>query len=260
MSVRDLLQLVFQTNPQLERLLIPNARSTGRGLGGGAYGVVEELDINGALCAGKKIHDTLVDPGNAPDGVLMITKKYLQECQLMSGLRHPNVVQFLGVCFLPNTTLPVLVMERLASSLHGALENNPNIPLSVKASILADVVRGLVYLHNCSPPVIHRDLSANNVLLSTSMVAKIGDLGNARFVDVQQALTLSRVPGTFVYMPPEAFHGIPSYGPELDVFSFGHLSLFTIIQVCTVWLYIVQPNFYEVYYTTSMSWEKKLNM
>ena len=235
MEVRDTLQLVFQTNTQLRRFLIPNARSTGTVLGGGAYGIVEELDVNGVICAGKKIHVVLLDPDNAPDGVQNITRKYLEECQLMSDLRHPNVVQFLGVCFLPNTTLPVLVMERLASSLHDTLESNPNIPLSVKGSILADIARGLVYLHNCSPPVIHRDLSAKNVLLSTSMVAKIGDLGNARIANFQQAHTLSRVPGTLIYMPPQAIHGIPSYGPELDVFSFGHLALFTVIQVC-VWL------------------------
>ena len=232
MAVRDMLQLVFQTNAQLQQFLIPNAQPTGVVLGGGAYGVVEELDINGAICAGKKIHECLIDPGNVAEGVENISRKYLQECQLMSDLRHPNVVQFLGVCFLPNATLPVLVMERLTSSLHDLLVSNPNIPLSVKSSILADIARGLVYLHNCRPPVIHRDLSAKNVLLNAAMKAKIGDLGNARIANFQQAYTLSRVPGTIIYMPPQAFHGIPSYGPELDVFSFGHLAIFTAIQVC----------------------------
>ena len=123
----------------------------------------------------------------------------------MSDLRHPHLVQFLGVCFLPNSTLPMLVMERLLTSLDELLEHNPNIPLSLKRSILADVARGLVYLHSHSPPVIHRDLSAKNVLLNSAMVAKISDLGNACIVDFQPGQlvrTLSRIPRTMVYMPP----------------------------------------------------------
>ena len=85
-----------------------------------------------------------------------------------------------------------------------------------------------------SPPPFLRDLSAKNVLLNSSMVAKISDLGNSRIVDLQPGQlvkTLSRVPGTLVYMPPEAFDNSSKYGPRLDIFSFGHLALFTITQV-----------------------------
>ena len=79
------------------------------------------------LCAGKKIHEVLLDVGNV--GVKDIAAKYVQECQLMSDLRHPNIALFLGVCFLPNCQLPVLVMERLDGSLDDLLETVPNIPL-----------------------------------------------------------------------------------------------------------------------------------
>ena len=190
--------------------------------------------MGGIVCAGKKIHETLIEQGN--HGAENIVSKYVEECQLMSDLRHPHLVQFLGVCFLPNSSLPVLVMERLLTSLDELLERNrnPDIPLSLKMSILADVAKGLVYLHSRSPPVIHRDLSAKNVLLNSAMVAKISDLGNSRIVDFQPgqlARTLSRIPGTMVYMPPEAFEATSKYGPSLDSFSFGHLSLFTITQV-----------------------------
>ena len=187
--------------------------------------------MGGVMCAGKKIHETLIEQGNF--GAENIVSRYVEECQLMSDLRHPHLVQFLGVCFLPNSSLPVLVMERLLTSLDELLEHNPDIPLSLKRSILADVARGLVYLHSRSPPVIHRDLSARNVLLNSDMVAKIADLGNARIVNFQPAQlarTLSRIPGTMVYMPPEAFEDTSKYGPSLDSFSFGHLSLFTITQ------------------------------
>ena len=188
--------------------------------------------MSGVVCAGKKIHETLIEQGNF--GAENIASKYVEECQLMSDLRHPHLVQFLGVCFLPDSTLPVLVMERLLTSLDDVLEHNPNIPLSLKRSILADVSKGLVYLHSRSPPVIHRDLSAKNVLLNSAMVAKISDLGNSRIVTFQPgqlARTMSCIPGTMVYMPPEAMETTSKYGPTLDSFSFGHLSLFTITQV-----------------------------
>ena len=97
------------------------------------------------LCAGKKIHEVLLDVGNV--GVKDIAAKYVQECQLMSDLRHPNITLFLGVCFLPNCQLPVLVMERLDGSLDDLLETVPNIPLVLKRSILEDVASGLLYLH-----------------------------------------------------------------------------------------------------------------
>ena len=104
----------------------------------------------------------------------------------------------------------------------------------MKVSILQDVARGLVYLHGCIPAVIHRDLTARNVLLNSAMVAKIADMGNSRLVDLQPgqlAQTMTRgVPGTAAYMPPEAFEVPPKYGPKLDMFSFGHLALFTATQ------------------------------
>ena len=191
-----------------------------------------QVEVNGLVCAGKKIHEILLDVGNV--GVRDIAAKYVQECQLMSDLRHPNITQFLGLCFLPNCQLPVLVMERLDSSLDDLLESVPNIPLPLKRSMLEDVARGLLYLHNHDPQIIHRDLTAKNVLLTPSLVAKITDFGNSRIVNIQPgqlAQTLSRNPGTLVYMPPEALADTARYGPSLDIFSFGHLGIFIGIQV-----------------------------
>ena len=225
----------LRNDPQLQRYVISNVQPTGRQLGVGSYGSVEELEINSLICAGKRIHESLIEAGNA--GVQNIVRKYVEECQLMSDMRHPHVVQFMGVCFLPDTSLPVLVMERLLMSLDDLLENTPDIPLALKRSMLADVSKGLVYLHNRSSPIIHRDLSAKNVLLNSSMAAKIGDLGNSRIVNLQPgqlARTLSHLPGTLVYMAPEAFERTSCYGPKLDIFSFGHLALFTLTQVSSL--------------------------
>ena len=71
----------FQGSPELQRFVLPEVRPTGRQLGVGSYGSVEELEINGLVCAGKRLHDALVEQGNA--GVSSITRKYLQECQVM---------------------------------------------------------------------------------------------------------------------------------------------------------------------------------
>ena len=188
--------------------------------------------MNGLVCAGKKIHEILLDVGNV--GVRDIAAKYVQECQLMSDLRHPNITQFLGLCFLPNCQLPVLVMEKLDGSLDDLLESVPNIPLALKRSMLEDVARGLLYLHNHDPQIIHRDLTAKNVLLTPSLAAKITDFGNSRIVNIQPgqlAQTLSRNPGTLVYMPPEALADVARYGPSMDIFSFGHLGIFVGLQV-----------------------------
>ena len=150
----------------------------------------------------------------------------------MSSLRHPNITQFFGLCFLPGTQLPLLVMERLETSLDDLLEHMPNIPLSLKCSILENVASGLLYLHKRNPPVIHRDLTSRNVLLTSSLAAKITDMGNSCIMRPGQMVrTLSKLPGTLVYMPPEAQDDTHRYGAYLDIFSFGHLALFTVIQV-----------------------------
>ena len=74
------------------------------------------------------------------------------------------------------------------------------------------------------------------------MVAKIADLGNSRiihFLPGQLAQTLSHNPGTLVYMPPEVMDeidGTAHYGPRLDIFSYGHLALFTVTEVSAMFV------------------------
>ena len=123
-------------------------------------------------------------------------------------------------------------MERLDTNLHELLETTPNLPLAVKNSILLDTARGLLYLHSQSPPIIHRDLTARNVLLNSAMVAKIADLGVARIVNLQpdQLATMTQGPGNIVYMPPEAMEQHTQYNTSLDIFSFGNIALFTLTQ------------------------------
>ena len=84
---------------------------------------------------------------------------------------------------------------------------------------------GLRYLHEYSPPIVHRDLSANNVLLTSSMSAKISDLGVAKILNITPAQMTQRMstqaPGTPCYMPPEALMARPTYTSKIDSYSYG---------------------------------------
>ena len=192
-------------------------------------------------CAGKNLHEVFIEAGN--DGGDEVVHKYLQECQLMSILRHPNIIQFFDLCFLPGTQLPLLVMERLMTSLDDLLEHRTN-QLSHKCSVLEDVASALLYLHKMQP-VIRRDLTAYNVLLTSSLVTKISEMGNSHIIDMkggQIARTLSKLPDTFsldMYMLPEALDDRHRYGPSLDVFSYGHLELVEAHQ-CVLYPNLVQ--------------------
>jgi serine/threonine protein kinase len=110
--------------PDLSSFVVPNVRPTRRELGKGSYGSVEEVEIPGAVCAAKKIHTEFLNIGSREDISHMISK-FASECRLMSTLRHPHIVQFLGVCYLPGERLPSLVMERLDTNLHDLLETTP---------------------------------------------------------------------------------------------------------------------------------------
>ncbi|XP_064407543.1 mitogen-activated protein kinase kinase kinase kinase 4-like [Halichondria panicea] len=225
----------LRDDANLREFVLENVEHFGeeRVLGTGSYGSVQEVMINGEVYAAKKIHEVLLETDER-GGVANLAGNYRRECRLMARIRHPNITQFIGLCFVTGSRLPLLVMERLDSSLDDLLESTPNIPLSVTQYILVCVARGLLHLHRES--VVHRDLTARNVLLTASLRAKITDFGNSRIVNLEPgrlARTLTRFPGTLVYTPPEALsdRGHSVYGPSLDVFSFGVLQLFALTQV-----------------------------
>ena len=127
--------------------------------------------------------------------------------------------------------LPVIVMEKMQHSLRDLVENYDNIPLNVKLSILDEVCLGLRYLHSRNPPIVHRDLTPNNILLSYRLEAKISDLGVAKVMKTDSQNTMTKLPGTPDFMPPEALTIRPVYGTSLDVFSYGGVILNVITQL-----------------------------
>ena len=206
-------------------------------LGKGAFGNVMKVKVKGTACVAKQIHGILLGTQGfetvSEDQWVSVLTKFAEECELLSESRHPNIVQFIGVCELvPGEARSLaLVMERLHSDLGKFISEAKNeIPLPIKLSILHDSSSGLLYLH--SRNVLHRDLNAGNVLLTENLRAKIADLGVARAtMNVKRSTTNpTRTPGCPDYMPPEALHKTPNYDSKLDCFSFGHLMLYLAIQ------------------------------
>ena len=204
-------------------------------LGRGAYGKVYAVKYCETVCAAKEIHSILIEDVEETERRLTI-ESFLRECRQCSMLRHPNVIQFLGVYYptgeggANRMRLPVMIMEMMADSLTLFVDKHEKIPVHIKYSIVHDVSLGLCYLHNHDPPIVHRDLSPNNVLLTAHHVAKISDLGVAKVIKADSKKTMTKAPGTVDFMPPESLASSPLYGPPMDVFSFAGIILHTFNQ------------------------------
>ena len=149
----------------------------------------------------------------------------------MNAIRHPNIVQYLGMFRDTDTHLPVLLMELMDDSLTHFLESSTQpLPYHIQVNICHDITLALSFLH--SNNIVHRDLSSNNVLLCGNVLAKVTDFGMARLGNINPQATRftnTMCPGTDVFMPPEAVQDKPVYTEKIDCFSFGVI----IIQIFT---------------------------
>ena len=196
--------------------------------GVGSYGRVCKAMVDQLTCAAKIIHPTFfaeVDPSS--------TKTMLQfqkECEFLSVIRHPCIIQYLGITQDIETGLPVLLMELMEENLTQFLGRicslSEEVPYHTVVNICHDVLMALAFLH--SNGIVHRDLSSNNILMVAETKAKVTDFGMAKLIDgnrSRQREMLTQCPGTLVYMPPEALRTPPTYNAKLDVFSLGVVSL-----------------------------------
>ena len=187
-------------------------------LGSGAYGSVCKAICDELQCAAKLLHPVLTSDRNL--------QKFRTECQLLSTIKHPNIVQYLGTHDEGPEKL-ILLMELMKESLTSYLERSAlPLPFSVEVNLCHDISLALVYLH--SNDLIHRDLSGNNILLGRDLRAKITDLGMSMLSDRKMS-RLTQAPGCAAYMSPEALADPPTYTNKLDIFSFGVL----VIQILT---------------------------
>ena len=203
---------------EAESWRLKGVEETGEEIGKGAFGTVCKVKKWGMVFAAKKLHDLQLTGSGA------VLTKFEQECRLLNSLRHPHLVQCLGAYIDKASGSPVLVMEHLPTSLAACLQRRPPIPKSLQISLLRNVALGLAYLHDQGPPIIHCNLTANNVLLTSNMEAKIADLGVGRILALSsKSVPAKQPPATAAYMPPEALSPTPNFSTKTDSFSFGVL-------------------------------------
>ncbi|CDP18079.1 unnamed protein product [Coffea canephora] len=156
--------------------------------------------------------------------------QFQQEVEVLSCIRHPNMVLLLGAC----PEYGCLVYEYMSN---GSLEdrlfrrgNTPALPWQHRFRIAAEITIGLLFLHQTKPePLVHRDLKPANILLDRNYVSKISDVGLARLVppSVANSVTQYRMTstaGTFCYIDPE-YQQTGMLGVKSDIYSLGIIFL-----------------------------------
>ncbi|KQJ94036.1 hypothetical protein BRADI_3g08127v3 [Brachypodium distachyon] len=156
-------------------------------------------------------------------------QQFQQEIEILSSMRHPNMVLLLGAC----PEYGCLVYEYMD---YGSLEdrlcrrgNTKPIPWNIRFRIAADIATGLLFLHQAKPePLVHRDLKPGNILLDHNFVSKISDVGLARLVPQSIAevtqYRMTSTAGTFCYIDPE-YQQTGMLTTKSDIYSFGILLL-----------------------------------
>ena len=209
-------------------------------LGIGSYGAVCKAKSGELLCAAKIINPNLLDPVmmyRIPDKEEMgegerwtKIRWFEQESEFLFKLRHPNLIQYLGLCRDPDTSLPVILMELMVDNLTHYLRTPGPIPYHIQVNICHDVARALSFLHSSN--IVHKNLCSNNVLLTDNGKAKVTDFGMATLADLNlQSIPLPSVAvqDKLAYMPPEAVREQPVYTEKMDCFSFGVV----VVQILT---------------------------
>lgn len=149
----------------------------------------------------------------------------INEISIISRLRHPNLVLFLGACTLKEPIL--LLYEYMANgNLEDYYDRNkknkkiwkPNIELLNKW--LLQLTQVIYFLHNCYYPIIHRDLKPSNILLDDSLNIKLTDFGLSKHLKSKKDIyNMSGVTGTLRYMAPEIRNNCDNYDLKVDIYS-----------------------------------------
>jgi len=160
----------------------------------------------------------------------VVFQQFLEEISVLAGLVHPSIVQILGVYIDQGATLEetsrstsLMIMYELMprGSLRQLREMDSvwlELPFNIKVKMALDVARGIEYLHTRDPPLIHRDLKSDNLLVDEDLTIKIGDFGISTRL---QGTVRSKV-GTGGWTAPEVLMDNENgYGLECDIFSFG---------------------------------------
>ncbi|XP_068501059.1 U-box domain-containing protein 35-like isoform X4 [Phaseolus vulgaris] len=224
-KMRKLLDNLTQTDVRYRRYSIEqieaatNFFAESQKIGEGGYGPVFKCFLDHTPVAVKVLRP------DAAQG----KSQFQQEIDILSCIRHPNMVLLLGAC----PEYGVLIYEYMAN---GSLEdclfrkrNNSVLSWQLRFRIAAEIATGLLFLHQTKPePFVHRDLKPGNILLDQNYVSKISDVGLARLVpQVAENVTqccMTSAAGTFCYIDPE-YQQTGMLGVKSDVYSLGIIFL-----------------------------------
>ncbi|XP_027333919.1 probable leucine-rich repeat receptor-like protein kinase At5g49770 [Abrus precatorius] len=176
--------------------------------------------------------------GTLPNGQLVAIKRaqkesmqgkleFKAEIELLSRVNHKNLVTLLGFCFEQGEQM--LIYEYVPNgSLKDTLLGKSGIRLDWigRLKVALGTARGLAYLHELvNPPIIHRDIKSNNILLDERLNAKVADFGLSKsMVDCEKDHVTTQVKGTMGYLDPE-YYMSQQLTEKSDVYSFGVLML-----------------------------------
>ncbi|KAJ0601754.1 putative protein kinase RLK-Pelle-LRR-XIIIa family [Helianthus annuus] len=167
-------------------------------IGTGGYGSVYEAKLpSGQTFALKKLHGF---EAKQP----AFDQSFKNEIQVLTNLRHKNIVKLYGFCL--HNKCNFLVYEYMEKgSLFCALSDSElavQVDWIKRVNIIKDVAHALSYMHHdCSPPIVHRDISTNNILLNSEMEGFVADFGAARLLDPDSS-NQTAIVGTLGYIAP----------------------------------------------------------
>lgn len=157
--------------------------------------------------------------------------RFMQEVSLLTSLRHPHVLLYIGACVEPQ--FPLCIVSQLidGGSLYSLLHQRgrEKLTLAQKMMLTQDIARGMLYLHSRTPVVLHRDLKSANILVERQqnevLKATIIDFGLSKLSSNEASLVPGRsnnmgLCGSLVTMAPEIM-ARDSYVAKSDVYSFG---------------------------------------
>ncbi|KAG0469893.1 hypothetical protein HPP92_016593 [Vanilla planifolia] len=188
-------------------------------IGEGGYGPVFKSTLDHTLVAIKILRSDVTQ------GV----KQFQKEVEVLSSIRHPNMVLLMGAC----PEFGCLVYEYMSN---GSLEDrlfceagSPPLSWQLRFKIAAEIATGLLFLHQTKPePLVHRDLKPGNVLLDSNFVCKIADVGLARLIPPTLAgatqYHMTAAAGTFCYIDPE-YQKSGLVSTKSDIYALGVILL-----------------------------------